>query len=148
MADGVSTRNADESQGLSTQRAQRTQSFRNESRPFRHLRENESVERIDFLRESEESRGGSNPPQCKRRRYSKWKISRTIFVLRFLNTMCPPIATRSQSGGGGGRRRSSSTGTKTTRLSRPGGNAPRSTSCLSSPGGRRSRLARPGGRCL
>jgi hypothetical protein len=65
MADGVSTRNADESQRLSTQRAQRTQSFRNESRPFRRLRGNESVERIDFPRESEETRGGSDPPQCK-----------------------------------------------------------------------------------
>src|SRR5467141_5372147 len=66
MSDGVRTRNADESQRLSTQRAQRTQSFRNESRPFRRLRGIASVERIDFLRESEETRGGSYPPQCKK----------------------------------------------------------------------------------
>src|SRR4030088_2375229 len=98
MADGVSTRNADEGQRLSTQRALRTQSFRNESRPFRRLRGNESVERIDFPREREETRGGSHPPQCKKRHYSKGKMSTMIFVLRFHNTMWPPMATRSQSG--------------------------------------------------
>src|SRR5258708_20747803 len=119
MADGVSTRNADESQRLSTRRAQRTQSFRNESRPFRRLRGNTSVERIDFLRESEETRGGSNPPLCKKRDYSKGKISTMSFLLQFLNTIGPPMATRSQSGVRGGSRPSSSTGTQHTHPSRP-----------------------------
>ena len=62
MADGVSTRNAVESQGLSTQRAQRTQSFRNESRPFLRLRENMGLKMINFLRQIEETWGGWNPP--------------------------------------------------------------------------------------
>ena len=52
MADALSTRNADESERLSTQRAQRTQRVRNDRVFFRRLRENKSVKIVDCLRES------------------------------------------------------------------------------------------------
>src|SRR5262249_20425987 len=51
------------------------------------------------------------PTLTNSRRYSRWNMSSTILVLRFISTIWPPIATRSQSGGGGGSLRSSSTGT-------------------------------------
>ena len=41
---------------------------------------------------------------------SKWKMSSTTLVLRFISTICPPITTCAQSGGGGGSRRSRSGG--------------------------------------
>jgi len=75
MADGVSTRNADESQRLSTQR---TQSFRNESRPFRRLRGNASVERMIFHERVGKPGAGRIRPNAKKGHYSKWKMSTMI----------------------------------------------------------------------